>query len=235
MYIYIFIYFSAWYKIDLIFPNSPYSYHGLLNDSSFFPLLKISGTIFEPCPVCWDSPWQCPRCPALQPWGCALHFSHHPPHRRSSRLEVSAGPIPRDEGGAGSWTRCIWPSGNGYILTPLTLATSQSVNCPLAKGVWVWKLPLASSQTLQRLLSEKLTWGGIWTGLVLRWFREVGAVRPSVTNDCEYIEMFNFKLGFFAPFPEYHLFLINSERSTCCRWRLGELCQVLFLALTCFL
>ena len=27
----------------------------------------------------------------------------------------------------------LGPSGNGYILAPLTLATSQSVNCPLAK------------------------------------------------------------------------------------------------------
>ena len=45
------------------------------------------------------------------------------------------------------------------------------------------------------------------------WFREVGPVRPSVTNDCECIEMSNFKLGFFAPFLEYHfLIFINSQR-----------------------
>ena len=48
------------------------------------------------------------------------------------------------------------PSGSGYILNPLTLTTSQSVNYPLAKGVWMWNLSLVLRQTLQRLLSEKL-------------------------------------------------------------------------------
>ena len=27
----------------------------------------------------------------------------------ASSLGVSAGPVPRDDGGAGSWTRCTWP------------------------------------------------------------------------------------------------------------------------------
>ena len=131
---------------------------------------------------------------SLQPLGWALHFSPTliP---EASRLGVSAGPVPRDEGGAGSWTRCTWPSGSGYILDPLTLATSQWTDCPLAQGVenclwcqdrlsrdscqrswWYegdmnWKLPLVSRQTLQRLLLEKLmTWGGYelaegWDGL----------------------------------------------------------------------
>ena len=39
---------------------------------------------------------------SLQPWGCALH-------PRSQQVGVRAEPVPREESGAGSWTRCIWP------------------------------------------------------------------------------------------------------------------------------
>ena len=97
---------------------------------------------------------------SLQPLAWALHFS--PP---SSQRPAGWGwmqdlsPEMRVEQGLGQ--DVLGPSGSGYILTTLTLATSQSVNCPLAKGVQMWKLSLVSRQTLQRLLSEKLmTWGG---------------------------------------------------------------------------
>ena len=67
---------------------------------------------------------------------------------------MSAGPVPRDEDGAGPWIRCTWPSGSGYILAPLTLAMSQSVNCPLAKGVWMWKLSGIKTDSLETLFRE---------------------------------------------------------------------------------
>ena len=163
-------FFSVWYKIDPIFPNNPYSHHGLLNDSSFYPLLEISGTIYEPCPICWDSPWWCPPCPALQSLRWTLYFS--PTHvPEASSLWVNAGLVPREEVDQGLGPEALDPSGTGYLLAPLTLAISQSVNGPLAKWVQMWKLSLVSSQTLQTLLSEKLmTWGGCelaecWDGL----------------------------------------------------------------------
>ena len=46
------------------------------------------------------------------------------------------------------------PSGSGYILNPLTLTTSQSVNYPLAKGVWMWKLSGIKTDSLETLFRE---------------------------------------------------------------------------------
>ena len=50
-----------------------------------------------------------------------------------SRLGVSAGPVPRDEVEQGLGPDALDPSGSGYMLAPLILATYQSVNCPLAE------------------------------------------------------------------------------------------------------
>ena len=69
---------------------------------------------------------------SLQPLG-ELCVSLHPCPRAHSRLGVSAGPIPRDEVEQGLGPDALDPSGSGYILAPLTLTTSQSVNCPLAE------------------------------------------------------------------------------------------------------
>ena len=46
---------------------------------------------------------------------------------------MSAGLVPREEVDQGLGPDALDPSGTGYILGPLTLATSQSVNGPLAK------------------------------------------------------------------------------------------------------
>ena len=59
------------------------------------------------------------------------------------------------------------------------------------------------TDSLETRVRESDDMRGMWTGWVLRWFREVGPVRSLVTINCEYIEMLNFKLGFFAPFSEY--------------------------------
>ena len=69
---------------------------------------------------------------SLQPLG-ELCVSLHPCPRAHSRLGVSAGPIPRDEVEQSLGPEALDPSGSGYILAPLTLTTSQSVNCPLAE------------------------------------------------------------------------------------------------------
>ena len=45
---------------------------------------------------------------------------------------LSAGPVHRDEVEQGLGPDALDPSGSGYILAPLTLTTSQLVNCPLA-------------------------------------------------------------------------------------------------------
>ena len=45
-------------------------------------------------------------CPAALEVSCAFLSPFIP---EASRLGVGAGPVPRDEGGAGSWIRCIWP------------------------------------------------------------------------------------------------------------------------------
>ena len=169
---------------------------------------------------------------SLQPLG-ELCVSLHPCPRAHSRLGVECRTCPQGWGGAESWTRGTWPFREWlHPCSPDPDHVSVSELSPCGSECGCGNCPQDSPETLVREADDMR---GMWTGWVLRWFREVGPVRPLVAIDCEYTEMLNFKLGFFAPFPEYHLFLINSERSTCCRWRLGELCQVLFLVLTCFL
>ena len=66
---------------------------------------------------------------------------------------MSAGPVPRDEAGAGSWTRCAWPIRK--LLNPFSPDTGHiSVNCPLAKGVWMWKLSGIKTDSLETLFRE---------------------------------------------------------------------------------
>ena len=66
---------------------------------------------------------------------------------------MSAGPVPRDEAGAGSWTRCAWPIRK--LLNPCSPDTGHiSVNCPLAKGVWMWKLSGIKTDSLETLFIE---------------------------------------------------------------------------------
>ena len=183
------------------------------------------------CPVCWGSPWQCPCCPHCSLWGVLCWISLLPPPR-SQQVGGECRTFPQ----RWEWSR---------VLDQMHL-TLQGVVASLLPWPWPrlsqWTVPLQSESgcgncpqgSPETLVREADNMRGMWTGWVLRWFREVGPVRPLVTIDCEYIEMLNFKLGFFAPFSEYYLlFFINSQKSTCWRRRLGELCRAVSLALTC--
>ena len=56
--------------------------------------------------------------------------------------------------GQGRGPDALGPSGSGYILNLLTLTTSQSVNCPLAEGVWMWKLSGVKSVSPETFVRE---------------------------------------------------------------------------------
>ena len=181
------------------------------------------------CQVCWDSPWWCPWCP------CSLWVS-------SAFLSTL---VPEPTAGWG-WVQDLSPGMRWSRVLDQMHLTLQGVVTSLLPWPWPrlsqWTVPLQSEcgcgncpqDSPETLVREADDMRGMWTGWVLRWFREVGPVRPLVAIDCEYTEMLNFKLGFFSPFSEYYLlFFINSQKSTCWRRRLGELCRAVSLALTC--
>lgn len=120
--------------------------------------------------VCWDSWWY--------PWAVLTATSgwariSPPSSQRPAGWGWGQDLVPRDEMEQGLGLDAFGPSWSGYILAPLTLAMSQSVNCPLAKEC-KFRTVSAIRQTLWRRLSEKLlTRGGMWAGWGLRWFRRL--------------------------------------------------------------
>ena len=62
----------------------------------------------------------------------------------ASRLGVSAGPVPRDEGGVGSWTTCTWPirellnscsPDTGHVSVSELSPCKRSVDAKIVTGV----------------------------------------------------------------------------------------------------
>ena len=142
------------YWMILLFPIIGNQWHDFWTMSS---LLRLSLAM---------SPLSCPAAPG----GC-FAFLSPPPTPIPAGWGLVQGLSPEMRVGQGLGPEALGPSGSGYILTTLTLGTSQSVNWHLAKGVWTWKLSLVLRQTLQRFLSEKLmAWEGhelaeCWDGL----------------------------------------------------------------------
>ena len=142
------------------------------------------------CPVSWDCPWWCSCSPALQPLGWALHFYPtllqkpagwgwmQDPEMRWSRTS--------------SWTRCTWPireslhpqsPDSGHISVSELSPCKGSADVETATGV-----KSNSPETVVRKADDMM---GKWTRWVLRWFREVGPVKPSVTSDHKCISKFS--------------------------------------------
>ena len=140
-------------------------------------------------PICWDSPC-CPHCSL---WGELCVSLHSCPRVQPAEGEYRT--CPQGWDGAGSWTRCTWPFRDWLHSCSLDNGHRVSVDVETVTGV--------KPDSPETLVREADDMRGMWTGWVLRWFREVGPVRSLVTINCEYIEMLNFKLGFFAPFSEY--------------------------------
>ena len=86
--------------------------------------MEISGLVYELCP-CGD--WTFPSAETLPAvLTAASGVSSVFPSilvPESSQLRVSTGPVPRDEMEQGLGPDALDPSGTGYILAPLTMAT----------------------------------------------------------------------------------------------------------------
>lgn len=138
--------------------------------SSFFLLLEISGTIYEPCPVCWDSPGDIPAVLTATSGVSSAFLSTLIPE--ASRLGMRPGPVPRDDE-QGLGLDAFWPIME-WLHPLLTLAMSQSVNCPLAKECKFRNCLWCQDRLPETLVREATdTRGACELGWGLRWFRRL--------------------------------------------------------------